>query len=107
MAAEALELQVEGMFADHETIPAPSALDTIMSDPDNRDAVAFLVDVATRPAKSVRINVMLPEDLIAALDRIAKNRSRSGLRPRGNWFADELSSSAPVLLHEWRHFRLA
>ena len=29
-----------------------------------------------RPAKSVRINVMLPEDLIAAIDRIATNRSR-------------------------------
>jgi hypothetical protein len=46
-----------------------------MSDADNRDAVAFLVDVGPRPAKSVRINVMLPEDLIAAIDRIAKNRS--------------------------------
>jgi len=41
-----------------------------------RDAVAFLVDVATRPAKSVRINIMLPEDLVAQIDRVSRNRSR-------------------------------
>ncbi len=40
------------------------------------DAIAFLVDVATQPAKSLRINVMLPEDLVAAIDRVASNRSR-------------------------------
>jgi len=48
----------------------------VMSDPANRDAVAFLVDVPTKPARSVRINVMLPEDLVAAIDRVASNRSR-------------------------------
>jgi hypothetical protein len=35
-----------------------------MADPENREAVAFMVDVATRPARAVRINVMLPEDLL-------------------------------------------
>jgi predicted RNase H-like HicB family nuclease len=76
MAAEALELHIEGMLEDREPIPEPSTLDTIMGDPENRDAVAFLVDVGTRPPKSVRINVMLPEDLVAAIDRVATNRSR-------------------------------
>jgi predicted RNase H-like HicB family nuclease len=76
MAAEALALHVEGMVEDREPIPAPSTLDAVMGDPQNRDAVAFLVDAGTRPAKSVRINVMLPEDLVAAIDRVASNRSR-------------------------------
>jgi predicted RNase H-like HicB family nuclease len=76
MAAEALEFHIEGMRTDRETIPEPSALDLIMSDPNNRDAVAFLVDAGTRPVKSVRINVMLPEDLVTAIDRVATNRSR-------------------------------
>ena len=49
MAAEALALHVEGMLEDREPIPEPSSLDTIMNDPENRDAVAFLVEVPTRP----------------------------------------------------------
>jgi predicted RNase H-like HicB family nuclease len=76
MAAEALDLHVTGMTEDGEPIPEPAVLDVVMSDPANRDAVAFLVDVSTRPAKSVRINVMLPEDLVTAIDRVAPNRSR-------------------------------
>lgn len=76
MATEALELHIAGMLEDREPIPKPSPLDAIMDDPANRDAVAFLVAVATRPVKAIRINVMLPEDLLAAIDRISKNRSR-------------------------------
>lgn len=76
MAIEALVLHIQGMTEDREPIPEPSGLDTVMSDPDNRDGVAFLVEVATRPAKPVRINVMLPEDLVKAIDRTTTNRSR-------------------------------
>lgn len=76
MAGEALALHVEGMMEDREPIPQPSSLDTVMADPENREAVAFLVEVPTRPAKAVRINVMLPEDLVKAIDRATTNRSR-------------------------------
>jgi predicted RNase H-like HicB family nuclease len=76
MAAEALELHVRGMREDGDPIPFPSTLDAIMDDHANRDAVAFLVDVAARPAPSVRINIMLPHDLVAAIDRVTTNRSR-------------------------------
>jgi predicted RNase H-like HicB family nuclease len=88
MAVEALELHIAGMIEDHESIPEPSSLDTIMDDDDNRGSVAFLVETATRPAKSVRVNVMLPEDVIEAIDRKTKNRSR--------WLADAAKSK----LHE-------
>ena len=76
MAAEALALHVQGMTENREPIPEPSGRDAVTGDPGNRDGVAFLVDVATRPARSVRINVMLPEDLVAAIDRTTTNRSR-------------------------------
>jgi len=76
MAAEALELHVEGMLEDSAPIPEPSSLDAVMGWPENRDGVAFLVEIPTRPAKAVRINVMLPADLVAAIDRTTRNRSR-------------------------------
>ncbi len=76
MATEALALHVEGMLEDGAALPEPSGLDAVMSAPENREGVAFLVEVATRPIRSVRINVMLPEDLVAAIDRTTKNRSR-------------------------------
>jgi predicted RNase H-like HicB family nuclease len=76
MAAEALALHIEGMQQDGGPVPEPSALDAIMGDPDNRDAVAFLVEAPARPAKSIRINVMLPQDVVAAIDRVSSNRSR-------------------------------
>lgn len=47
-----------------------------MADPANRDAVAFLVDVGARPSKAVRVNVMLPEEIVEAIDRKTNNRSR-------------------------------
>ncbi len=43
MAAEALAFHLEGMAADGDMIPAPSALDTIMAEPHNREAVAIVV----------------------------------------------------------------
>lgn len=76
MAVEALELHLAGMREDQEPIPEPSALDAIMSDPANREAVAFLVDVVARPSKAVRVNVMLPAELVEAIDRKTNNRSR-------------------------------
>jgi predicted RNase H-like HicB family nuclease len=76
MASDALDLHIRGMIEDREPIPEPLLLDAIMADADNRDAVAFLVDVATKPTRSVRVNVMLPADLVEAIDRSTNNRSR-------------------------------
>ena len=75
-AIEALALHIEGMREDGDAIPGPSTLDTIMTDPDHRDGVGFLVDVPEPPGRALRINVTLPEDLIQAIDRTTTNRSR-------------------------------
>ena len=76
MAGEALALHVEGMIEDREPIPQPSSLEAITADPQNKDAVIMLIDVPTRPSPSIRINVMLPEDIVKAIDRVSSNRSR-------------------------------
>ena len=75
-ALEALQFHIDGMVEDDADIPAPSSLAAIMGDGANRDAVAILVDVPERHPRSVRVNVMLPRDLVQAIDRATGNRSR-------------------------------
>jgi predicted RNase H-like HicB family nuclease len=76
MAAEALALHIKGMLEDGETLPAPSAPETVMRDALNREAVGFLVDTPAAGVASVRVNITLPQDLLEAIDRVAGNRSR-------------------------------
>jgi predicted RNase H-like HicB family nuclease len=71
LAEEALALHIEGLVEDREAIPEPSSLDHIMADPENRDGVAILVAVKTEAAKSIRVNVTLPEDVLDKIDRWA------------------------------------
>ncbi len=76
MAAEALAFHIDGMRSGGEAVPEPSTLDAIWTDPENRDGFGFLVEVPDPPGRSLRINVTLPEDLIQAIDRTSRNRSR-------------------------------
>lgn len=84
MAVEALALHLDGLIADGEPIPEPSSLDDVMADAENRDGVAILVEAPKRPAKAVRINVTLPEDVLDAIDRYAEDNglTRSGFLAR-------------------------
>ena len=81
MAEEALALHVEGMVEEAEAILEPSTLEEMMSDPDNRSGVAILVCVKTEQPKAIRVNVTLPEDVLAQIDRYAEAHgfTRSGL----------------------------
>jgi predicted RNase H-like HicB family nuclease len=80
MAEEALALHVEGLVEDGEAIPEPSTLEEIMSDPDNRSDVAILVSLKAEQPKAVRVNVTLPEDVLAQIDKYAEAHgfTRSG-----------------------------
>jgi predicted RNase H-like HicB family nuclease len=80
MAEEALAFHIEGLVADGEPIPEPSSLDAIMADPANRDGVAILVAAKIEAAKTVRVNVTLPEDVLTEIDRYADEHgfTRSG-----------------------------
>lgn len=81
MAEEALRGHVETMLEGQEALPEPTALDAIMVDADNRDAVAFLVELKLPSANAVRINVTIPEADLRAIDELAKRQgvSRSKL----------------------------
>ena len=81
MAEEALTLHIEGLTEDEQAIPEPSALEDVMSDPDNRSGVAILVSVKTSPAKAIRVNVTLPENVLEQIDKYAEAHglTRSGL----------------------------
>ncbi|MBW8445634.1 MAG: type II toxin-antitoxin system HicB family antitoxin [Arenimonas sp.] len=80
MAEEALALHVEGMVEDGEAIPEPSSLDVIMSDPENREAVAVLIPLKSAAKKAVRLNITLPEDVLREIDTYAEANglTRSG-----------------------------
>jgi predicted RNase H-like HicB family nuclease len=79
MAAEALILHLEGMVEDGEVIPEPSSLEAVMGDLENRDGVAILVRAETK-AKTVRVNITLPEDVLRIIDNYAEahGQTRSG-----------------------------
>jgi len=81
MAAEALELHIEGMAEEGEAIPEPSPIEKIMADPENRDGVAVLVTPQPGPSRTVRVNITLPEDTLKAIDAYAERNgyTRSGL----------------------------
>lgn len=71
LAEEALAFHVEGLIEDGEAIPEPTSLEDVMNDPDHRDAVAILVALRTDTRKTVRVNITLPEDTLAEIDRFA------------------------------------
>ncbi|MGD0633432.1 MAG: type II toxin-antitoxin system HicB family antitoxin [Beijerinckiaceae bacterium] len=79
-AEEALALHLSGMAADGEAVPEPSSLEAIMNDPENRDSVAVLVPVKSEAPRAVRVNITLPEDVLARIDAYAE---RSGMNRSG------------------------
>lgn len=80
MAEEALAFHVEGLAEDGEAIPEPSLLESVRADSLNRAGVAILVPVRSPAPKTMRVNITLPEDILAAIDRYAERHglSRSG-----------------------------
>ncbi|EAQ34448.1 hypothetical protein NB311A_11922 [Nitrobacter sp. Nb-311A] len=80
MAVEALALHLEGMAEDGEDIPAPSSMEEIMKDAENKKAVAVLIEAPAAPIKTVRVNVTLPADALEEIDRYAESHglTRSG-----------------------------
>jgi predicted RNase H-like HicB family nuclease len=69
-AIDALAFHVSGMIEDCEDIPAPSSLEEVMQEAENRDGVAVLVPLETG-AKTVRVNISIPSDILDQIDRHA------------------------------------
>jgi len=78
MADDALSLHVKGLLEDGEDIPSPSKLEDIMENPEYSDSVAILVvSISEAKARSVRVNITVPEDMLRKIDKIAKQRGMS------------------------------
>lgn len=79
-AEEALALHIERLIEDGDAVPEPP-FEAIVSDPENRSGVAILVSVKNGQPKGVRVNVTLPEDVLAQIDAYAETHgfTRSGL----------------------------
>jgi predicted RNase H-like HicB family nuclease len=79
-AEEALALHLAGLEEDGEAISYPSSLEAIMADPANRDGVAVLVPVKEAAPRIVRVNITMPEDVLARIDAYAERQgmNRSG-----------------------------
>ncbi len=84
MAEEALALHIEGMIADGEPIPEASSLEAVMNEPNHRDGVAILVPASAPVRRTIRVNVTIPEDVLAEIDHYAESRglTRSGFLTR-------------------------
>jgi predicted RNase H-like HicB family nuclease len=71
-AEEALSLHLAETVRARESLPKASA--TIPHDPGVEEFCRFLVRVEL-PGKAVRLNITMDEGLVAAIDRVASNRS--------------------------------
>ena len=79
-AEEALALHLAGLIEDGEAMPEPSSLETVMRDGANREGVAVLVAATGAAPRTVRVNITMPEDILARVDAAAEQRgmNRSG-----------------------------
>jgi predicted RNase H-like HicB family nuclease len=77
MAAEALEFHIEGMREEGSPIPPPSALDAIMADPENAEAIPFPVAVPDQSGAGVQVELTVPETDLKKVDALAKKQGKS------------------------------
>lgn len=70
LAAEALALHIRGMLEDGDTVPEPSTIDDVASDPALKSAVAFLV--SSEIEKTVRVNITARESQLKLIDQLAQ-----------------------------------
>jgi len=79
MVQEAIELWCEGSNVE---LPKPTALNNLINHPDYTGGVWVLIDidVAKLETKAIRLNISLPQGLVAEIDAYAKSHgaSRSG-----------------------------
>jgi predicted RNase H-like HicB family nuclease len=79
-AEEALQAYIDMAGEYGETIPEPSELDRLAANSGPSEVGRVLVRVEL-PGRAVRVNITLPEELLAAVDRYASRTgfTRSGL----------------------------
>lgn len=84
-AGEALAFYLDSLAEEGAAIPAPSELETVMSDPENRDGVAVLLPAPAPKTRAVQVTITMDEKLLVAVNRRAENigMTRSGFLAEG------------------------
>jgi predicted RNase H-like HicB family nuclease len=77
LASEVLEFHIDGMLEDQLSIPPPSSLEAIMADPDNAEALPFIVEVPDYRPRAVRVKLTMSENDLKAVDALAKKQGKS------------------------------
>lgn len=81
-AVEAIECHLEAMLLDGEPIPPPKSIEYHQINPDYQDGVWALVavDISRLSGKTKRVNITLPERILALMDKYAAEHgeTRSG-----------------------------
>ena len=76
MAQEALEAHIECMVEFGQMIPEAS-LDDVVTDPENAEAIPFLVAASNRCGKVARVSLTIPEADLKKVDALARNQGKS------------------------------
>ena len=78
-AVEAIECHIEGIVLDGKTIPTPHSIEFHQKNPDYADGVWALVSVTfdKLPGESCRVNITMPELLLALIDQHAKQHGET------------------------------
>ena len=77
MAQEALEAHIECMRELGQMIPKPSALDAVMADPENAEAIPFPVSVRDHGDTGVEVNLTITEADLKKIDALARKQGKS------------------------------
>ncbi|MCP4151883.1 MAG: type II toxin-antitoxin system HicB family antitoxin [bacterium] len=82
-ANEAILCHAEGLMMDDEPVPPPTSIEKHNTNPDYKNGVWALVnvDLSKVTGKAKRVNITIPERLLAQVDNFArqKGETRSGL----------------------------
>jgi predicted RNase H-like HicB family nuclease len=83
-AAHALATHIDDLDLAGEGLPEPTPIDCVMGNPDNREAMAFLVPVAGVARHAVQVNITLPEGVLDRIDAFTRqhNTNRSAFLTR-------------------------
>ena len=107
-AREAIACHIEGLLMDGEPIPARASLEIHQVNDDFREGVWAIVavDISKLSSKTTRINITLPERVLAIVDQAAvrEGRSRSGLLAQAalSYIQSRSANDLPTLLTD-RH----
>jgi len=77
LASEVLEFHIDGMLEDRLPIPPPSGLEAVMADPDNAEALPFVVEVPDHRPGAVRVRLTMSESDLKEVDALAKRQGKS------------------------------